>query len=83
MSSMHASDLRKQLADFDAALAVLLKLPWGREQVARRCELKFRFRERKRPAVVFGEFWLVVERVDVRNSAVHEEKRDALALAGW
>ena len=77
MSSMQAADVREQLADLDAALAVLVELPGRRQQVAGRRELELRLGERQRLAVHLGELRLGVEGIDVRDAAVHEQEDDA------
>ena len=71
-------DLRKQVADFDAALAVALKLPGRSQQVAGRREFKLWLVDRQGLAVQFGEFWLGVPRVDVRNASMHEQENHSL-----
>ncbi len=77
MSSTHCPNMRKQVADPRTAFAVLLKLPWAAEQIAGLCELNSRLFDRQRLAVESNQFGLVVKRVDMRRTAVHEEEDDS------
>ena len=78
MSSMTLPISRKQLADLDAALSVTGELPRRGEQVAGGSELELWLGNRQRLAVHRRELGLGVERVDVRNAAVHEQEHDPL-----
>ena len=80
MSSTQLADVREELADLDAALAVLLELERRRERRAG-APLGLQ-RDRQRLAGVLRERRLGVERVDVRRAAVHEQVDDALRLGG-
>src|SRR5262245_21266816 len=71
-------NVRKQFADFNPALSMLLELPRRGEQIAGSGEFKFGFGDRQRFAVHLGELWLRVERIDMRNPAVHEQEYDPL-----
>ena len=75
-------NLRKQFADLDAALAVLLELERRLQQVARFGTDEFRHLERQRFAVEGGEFRLGVEGIDVRRPAGHEQEDETLGLRG-
>ena len=74
-------DVRKELAHFDAAPAMLFEFPRRLHQPAdvslREGE---RSLERKRLAVIPNQPRLGVERIDARWAAVHEEKDHALGL---
>jgi len=68
-----AGDVRKQLADFDAALAVFLGFERRRK---RRSRLAFSgaMNARQRLAGVLIQEWLGVERIDLRHAAVPKQK---------
>ena len=73
-------DAGKQLANLDAALAVLLereRRAKGRAGLALGREV-----QRNGLAVVLGELGLRVERVDLRRTTVHKQKNHALGLGG-
>ena len=81
---VHArGDIRKQRADRNAALAVLLERPWRLHQAAdivlaeRQAAL-----ERHRLAVILVQARLWIERVDARRPAVHEQEDDAFDRGG-
>ena len=63
------ADVREQLADFEAALAVVLELERRSHQVAG-LALGFRIAARERHAVIIFERRLAVERIDVREAAI-------------
>src|SRR6266568_2417586 len=79
--SPEGRDVRKELAHFDAAPAMLFEFPRRLHQPAdvslREGE---RSLERKRLAVIPNQPRLGVERIDARWAAVHEEKDHALGL---
>jgi hypothetical protein len=68
-------DVRQNFGEFEAALAVFGELVRAAEQVARPLFVVVDFRG-GRLAVVFGEFGLGVEQIDVAGTAVHEELDD-------
>lgn len=73
-------DARKQLADLDAALAVLLerkRRAKGRAGLALGREV-----QRNGFPVELSELGLRVERIDLRRAAVHEQEDHALGLRG-
>ena len=76
------ADLRKQLADLDAALAVLLKFPGRGQQVARRGELELRLGERQRLAVISASFGLGSNESTCETPPCMNRKSTRLALAG-
>ena len=71
-------DMREEIAHPCAGFAVLLKLPRTREKIFCLRKLHARFREWKRLAVITLKQRLVVEGVDLRRSAMHEQEDDAL-----
>jgi hypothetical protein len=73
-----AGHVRKQLAHFDARLAVLLERPRRAEQIAGLGPLQRRLREWQRLARIARESRLGVEGIDVRRPARHEEEYDPL-----
>src|SRR5579862_7142563 len=75
------ADVRKELADFDAALSVLLECE-RRLQERAGLSLSRHFAAGQRLAVVFLEHRLVIEAVDLRQAAVHVEKDHALGARG-
>ena len=79
MSSMCCGGVREQLADLDAALAVLLELERRGERGAG-LALGRQVRHRQGLAGVFVQRRLGVERIDVGGPAVHEQVDDALGL---
>ena len=74
------SDPRKQVADRDAALAVLAKLPRASQHVADVVELRRVRLDLDRLAMLAVEPGLGVERVDLRRAAVHEQEDHARRL---
>ena len=80
MSSIDSRHVREQLADLDAALAVLLELERRAERRAGlRSVLQIATRQ------LSGRAYLVrarlgIERIHVRRPAVHEQVDDALGL---
>ena len=71
------SHVRKQIADGDSTFAVLLKLPRTCQSVSDVVELsRFNFRW-KRFSVFLIQSWFRVERINLRNTAVHVQKYDA------
>ncbi len=74
--------VRKQLADRDAALAVLLEFPRAAERVAVVVELRRLDLHLERLAVLRGQPRLGIERVDLRRPAIHVEEDHALRLGG-
>ena len=66
------ADLRKQLADFDAALAVFLKLERRRKRRAG-LSLGANIFDGQRFAGVFGQRGFGIERIDMRRPAVEEK----------
>ena len=82
MSSAHRADVREQLADLHAALAVLLERERRSHQRAG-LALGGDRAAGQRLAVVLVEHRLGIEAVDLRQAAVHEQEDDALgAFAG-
>ena len=80
-SVVHAlTDMRKQVADRDAALAVIPELPGAAEHVADVVELRRVGLDLDRLPVLAVETWLGVERVHLRWPAVHEQEDDARGL---
>ena len=79
MSSMCWAVWAKELADLDAALAVLLELE---RRGKRRAGLPLgrQIRRRQSSAGVFCQSRLGIERIDVARSAVHEQVNDPLGL---
>ena len=71
-------DMREEIAHPCAGFAVLLKLPRTREKILCLRKLHARFREWKRLAVIALKQRLVIEGVDLRRSAMHEQEDDAL-----
>ena len=82
MSSMHLGDVRKELADLDAALAVLLELERRREGRAGLALGAAGCRVGSALPAYFCQRRLGIERIDVRRAAVHEQVDDALGLGG-
>ena len=74
------ADLRKQVADRDAALAVMAEFPRAAQHVADVVELRRVRLDLDRLPVLAVEPRLGVERVDLRRSAVHEQEDDARGL---
>src|SRR5690349_2026524 len=72
-------NLRKDLADFNAGLAVLLELPRAPHQRAART-VRADLRARHGLAVVLRESGFGVESIDLRHAAVHEEKYHMLGF---
>ena len=73
-------DVREEVADRRAALAVAVEVPRGRHDVAVLVEHRARRLERHRLAGFLGQARLGVERVDVREPAGHVAEDDALDL---
>jgi hypothetical protein len=73
-------DVGEQIADFDAALAVIFKLEWRLKRRAG-AALGFEIVHRQRLAVEFGENRFGIKRVNVRRSAIGKNVNDALGLA--
>ena len=69
-------DMGKEIAHRRARLSVLAEFPRALEQVLRLAELQTRFVEGQRLAVILDELRLVVERVNRRRAAVHEQEDD-------
>ena len=81
MSSTHVAEVREQVADPLAALAVLLELPLRPDDAALVLLAAAAERlDRDRLAVEAVELRLVVEGIDVARPAVHEQEDDALRL---
>ena len=76
------ADVRKEVADFNAAVTVLPELPRRCQQVAGPSKLELRFGERQWLAIHLCEFRLRVERVNMRHPAVHEQEDDPLRSGG-
>ena len=79
----HAADVGEEVADPDAALAVLLEAPAGLDEEA--VELAGLVEPARRGdglAVVARELGLVVEGVHLRNAAGGVEEDDAVGLRG-
>ena len=74
------ADVRKQVADRDAALAVVAELPGAAEHVADVVELRRVRLDLDRLAVLAVEPGLGVERIHLRRPAVHEQEDDAPGL---
>ena len=74
------SNMRKKFTYIRPALPILLKLPRGFKQVARRGELDTRLREGIGFTVITGEKGLGVEGIDVGRSTVQEEVNDAFGF---
>jgi len=74
------ANVREEVADLVAALSAGAELPLGLHQRARRVLVVERERalDGQRIAVVLEQIRLVVERVDGRRAAVHEEEDDVL-----
>ena len=76
---VHApGQMREQLADRDPALAVLPEPERRAEQIPRLARHHPRLGERQGLAVVALQERLMVERVDLRRPAVHEQEDDPL-----
>src|SRR5713101_8225992 len=75
-------ELRKEIADPSAALAVLLELPWRLEQIEGLARDDLGALEGQRPAVVAREKRLIVEGVDLRRAAVHKEEDHTFGARG-
>lgn len=71
------ADVGKELADFDAALAVLFEFEGGLHERAS-FALVAEVATGHGLTVVLGEHWLGVEAVDVGEATVHEEEDDVL-----
>src|SRR5258708_8377641 len=74
--------MRKQLADFDSRLAMLLEFPRRLQQVSRLGPLQLRFFKRQRLAVVLRQARFGIESIDIRRPAGHEKENDPLGF-GW
>lgn len=74
-------DVREEVADFDAALAVRLELE-GRLKGRARLALGLEIVHRQRLAVELGEHGLGIKGVHVRRPAVGEDVDDAFGLGG-
>ena len=72
------SDVGKQITDPRATLPVLAKLPRTAQQIPCLCKLDARLFKRQRLSVVLGQQRLIVKRIHMRRSAVHEEKNHSL-----
>ena len=77
-----SGQVREKLADRDAALAVLLEFERRAQQVAGLARNDARLGERQGLAVVAIEERLVIEGVDLRGAAMHEQEDDALGPRG-
>ena len=76
-------DVRKQLADLDAAFAVPFERERRRQQLAALAAAVLRGqRLGQRFARVLGQFGLGIERIDVRRPAVHEQEDEPLGPRG-
>src|SRR6185503_12489335 len=75
-------DVRKQFADPEATLAMLLELPGGLEQIERLTRNNSRTLKRKWLSVVALQEWFVIEGVDLRGSAMHEKKNNSFGPRG-
>src|SRR5467141_2643575 len=75
------AEVRENLADLRAALAELLELEWGLEQVAG-LALRSQIGRRHRLAVILGEHRLGIEGVDLAGTAVEEQENHTLSLRG-
>ena len=82
MSSTHSADVREDVADPLAALAVLPEAVRRREQAVLRVAQRLAIDLGRALAGVLGDLRLVVERVDLRRPARHEELNDVLGLRG-
>ena len=80
-SSAQRAELREDLADFDAALAVLLEREGRLQQIAG-LALRLQIARGHRLAVVLRQHRLGIERVHLRRPAVQEQVDDALRLGG-
>ena len=74
--------VRKQFADPMPLSPCCCEFPGRVQQVAGRGELHARLGERQRLAVVAVEKRLVIERIDVRRPALHEQEDDPFR-PGW
>ena len=79
-SSTHWPTCGKQVADRDAALAVVAELPRAAEHVSHVVELRRMRLDLDRLPMLAVEPRLGVERVDLRRPAVHEQEDDARGL---
>jgi hypothetical protein len=75
-------DVGEELADPGSAFAVLAKRPWRSQQLSGARELDGRLLNGKRLAISALQLWLIVERVHVGRSTVHEEEDDSLGFGG-
>ena len=80
MSSIDRATLRKEVADFDAALAVLAELERRGEGGAGLALGAPGCRRAAAWPAYFVEHRLGIERIDVRRPAVHEQVDDVLGL---
>ena len=71
-----AANVRENLADMRAAFAVLLKLKRRFEQVAGRRRNDAGQSKRQRLTMIAFEQRFVIERIDLRRTAVHEQEND-------
>ena len=71
------SDVRKQVTDGDAALAVAAELPGALEHIADVVELRWVGLDLDRLSVLAIEPGLGVERIELRRAAVHKKEDDA------
>ena len=76
------SDVWKQVADLDAAFAVMVKLPRGLQQRSGRCELNSGFVERQWLPVVPRQQRFGFKRVDMRRPTLHKQKDDPFGSSG-
>ena len=85
MSSTWLRDLRKQIADLDAALPTRREFPVGplqKDLLVARPVAGLRMIERDLLAVIGDQLRLGVERIDVRDAAAHEQKDHRLGFGG-
>ena len=73
------ANLRKNLADLDAALSALLEFEWRAHQVPRRA-VGFDLRTGHRLAIVLDQHGLGVESVHLRHAAVQKQKDDTFGF---
>jgi len=70
----HRTNLGEQIAHLEPTLAMLLELPGRGQQVSRGGELELRLRDRQGLTIHFGQLWFGIERINVRDPSMHEQK---------
>ena len=77
----HLADVREQVTHIQPGLTVLFEIPRRLQRLADVVKLRRVDLRGERLAVVLLETRLVIERIDLRHTAVHVEKMTLLALA--